>query len=905
MDSRQDKRVLAASFPNNSQVVTRMKRSIGLIVAAMAASAGHAEEAAGQVEVAPPQVIEEVVVLGRYIPDEKRTTSEVSNVLDQEALALIADSSVGDSLTRVTGLSLVGGKYVYVRGLGERYSSTLLDGTRLSSPVPFQKTVPLDIVPNSIVDNMLVQKTYSPQYPGDFSGGLVLIRTKATPEESYFSLKTEIAGNSATTGGDGLSYHGGADDNWGIDDGTRDIPDNIKPMSSEQFEATPFPESAALGASFYNFWDIREKDELKPNFTGDAELGLRHDLDSGASIGFIAAAKYSNAYENRDKDFRRYEFTGVDGQSNQTVGLQQFTTKQTIGSSGFFNLGVEFNNDHSLSLSHVILRQTDDEIQQFRGLSSEDDVTSGVFTESYRLQWTENYIRSTQLKGEHYFNIGPISQASLNWRIADGASRRDAPDTRTYTYALNEDGMDEIVTPNRQAAGDLREVFQAPDRNFAKLNDEIEEYGLDVELPLSVANRDITVRLGWADYERNRTSRDRLFRFDLSSTAPDYVALMTPSQLFSNENWGSRYLSVRDFSSAAANASGIFPFASAGEETTSYYAGIDAQLTERIRAAVGVRKEDATLYADAFGGNIQEGTSNNVSQDYDDALPAGSLTFEFINDMQVRLAYSETVNRPSLLEITGSTVRNPEDSNLYRGNVFLRPANVKNYDARWEWYFGEADSMSFGVFRKEFDEPIEVGKIQAQNDIFTWFNAEEAELEGVEFEFQKDLFFGRWFGWGDWADNVTLNGNVSWIDSEVTLFGPGETATDVPLTGGRRLDPVFANKRPLSGQSEILGNLMISYVDYDRGIESSLAYNFTDDRIVVVGSENSPDISEQARHKLDFLFRYSFLMFGSDLEAELRIKNILDEPVEWRQGGLLYEEYQPGVAYSVSLRATL
>ncbi|MCP5178637.1 MAG: TonB-dependent receptor [Pseudomonadales bacterium] len=883
-----------------------MKRSLVILAATgLSIGAANAEESAPKLNVPPPQVMEEVVVLGKFVPDEKRNTSEVSNVLDQEAMALIADSAVGDALTRVTGISLVGGKYVYVRGLGERYSSTLLDGTRLSSPVPFQKTVPLDIVPNSIVQNLLVQKTYSPQYPGDFSGGVVMIRTKATPEENYLSVKLQAAGNSETTGGDGLSYHGGADDEWGVDDGTRSIPDNIKPMSSEQFESTGFPDDRALGASFYNFWDIKALDRLRPNYTGDAELGYRHDFDSGASVGLIGAVKYQNDFANRDKDFRRYEFTGVDGGSNQTVDYRQFTTRQTISSSQFINLGFELNDNHSVSLSQVVLRQTDDETQQFRGISSEDDVRNGTEVVSYRLQWTENYIRSTQLKGEHYFDVGPVNQAKINWRIVDGAARRESPDTRTYTYADNDLGQEEVVTPNRQAAGDLREVFQAPERNFAKLRDEIKEYGVDVELPFSLGPVDVTVLAGWSDYERTRTSRDRLFRFDLTSSAPDYVALETPLQLFGNDNWGAGYLDVRDFSAGAANASGIFPFASSSDENTAWYLGLDAQLTERIRVAAGARQEDATLAADAWGGNTDPGSINAVKTQYDDLLPAVSVTYEFINDMQLRAAWSRTVNRPSLLEITGSTVRNPEDSNLYRGNVFLKPADVTNYDLRWEWYFGEADSLSVGAFRKEFDNPIEIGKIQAQNDIYTWFNAEKAQIDGFEIEARKDLFLGRWFGFGDWADQFTLSANLSVIDSEVELLGSGETAANVRLTGNRQIARLFANKRPMSGQSDILGNLMLSYVDYDRGIETSLAYNYTDDRIVLVGSENAPDIVEEARGKLDFLFRYAFRMFNTDLEAELKVRNLLDEDVRWTQGGQLYERYRPGVSYSFSIKATL
>ncbi len=877
------------------------------IFALSAALLVAAADSAAQEAVATAGPIEEVVVLGRYIPDEKRTTSEISNVLDEEALGLLADSSVGDALSRVTGLSLVGGKYVYVRGLGERYSSTLLDGSRISSPVPFQKTVPLDIVPKSIVRNLLVQKTFSAQYPGDFSGGVVDIRTRATPETNYLDFSLSVGGNSETTFGEGLDYKGGDDDNWGYDDGTRHQPDNIRPLPSEEFENVGFPDDRALGASFYNFWDVRERD-LGPNFSGDAEGGMRIDFDNGMALGILAAGKYDNDWNNRENDFNRYEFTGVNGGSTQTVQYEQNTTRRTINMSGFANVGLEINNDNTLTFTHVILRQTDDEAQQFRGLSSEDDISGngGTPVESYRFQWTENEIRSTSLKGEHYFNIGDsINGALFNWRFVDGSGLRESPDTRTYTYAVNSDGLDELVGSNRQAAGDLREVFQAPDRQWAKLIDDIEEYGADMELPFAIGDADVTIKFGWSEYERSRETEDRLFRFDLTSSAPDFIGLQTPSQLFSLDNWGAGYLDVRDFSAAAANAAGIFPFAESAEEVTAYYVAFDAQVTPRIRIQAGVREEDTTLSADAWGGNTEPGTTNAVSQDYTDTLPSGSITFEFVNDMQVRVAYSETVNRPSLLEITGSTIRNPEDSNFYRGNVFLEPAELESLDLRWEWYFGDADSLSVGAFQKEFDNPIEIGKVQAQNDIFTWFNAEEAELDGFEVELRKDLFLGEWFGWGDDWNYFTLNANVSFIDSEVTLLGSGETASNVPLTGGRQIARLFENERELTGQSDILGNLILSYSNYDRGIEGSLAYNWTGERVILVGAENAPDIIEESRGKLDLLLKYMFRMWETEMELEFKVQNLTDSKVEWTQGGLPYEEYLPGVGYSLGLKVSL
>ena len=730
-----------------------------------------------------------------------------------------------------------------------------------------------------------------------------MIRTRATPEANYATLKAGVAGDSETTHGEGLSYRGGLADNWGFDEGTRKMPVNIVGMTSDDFEATPWPASAGLGASFYNFWEVIENQALKPNFSGSGELGLRGDF-ADFSTGLLTAGRYGNTWKNRDKEFRRYEFTGVDGGSTQTVDYRQFTTRQTIDWAGFVNTGVEFGDGHSIQLAQVVLTQTDDETQQFRGLSSEDDVSDGTPVVSYRFQWTENAIRATQLKGEHYFNAGPFDQMSINWRAANGAATRKSPDTRTYTYAVNAQGQEEVVTPSRQAAGDLREVFQAPDRVYAELRDEISEYGIDAELPFYAGDVETSVIVGASSYKRVRASADRFFRFDITSLAPSHVALMTPYQLFSLENWGKGYLDVRDFSAGAANAAGIFPFADSGEETMSVYFGIDLQVTPRIRAAAGVRREETTLFADAYGGNTLAGTSNAVSQDDIDALPAASITLEFVNDMQLRIAYSNTLNRPSLLEITGTTLRNPEDSNLYRGNVFLGPANVANVDARWEWYFGAADSLSVGVFQKYFDNPIEIGKVQAQNDIYTWFNGEEAELRGIEAEVRKDLLFGEWFGLGASWDHLKLNANVTLMESQVTLFGEGETASDVPVTGSRRIARLFENERPLSGQSDVLGNLMLTYVDLGRGIEGSLAYNYTGARIVLVGAENAPNIVEDARGKLDFLARYRFDVFGFDAEIEFKASNLLDDDVEWRQGGLLYERYSAGISYGLSLKVS-
>ena len=211
--------------------------------------------------------------------------------------------------------------------------------------------------------------------------------------------------------------------------------------------------------------------------------------------------------------------------------------------------------------------------------------------------------------------------------------------------------------------------------------------------------------------------------------------------------------------------------------------------------------------------------------------------------------------------------------------------------------------MSVGLFYKDFENPIELGKVQAQGDIFTWFNADEATLQGVEFDIRKDLYFGTWFDMDPWWDGFRLSANASYIDSEVTLLGSGETAEDIPITGGRRIAPLYSNTRRMTGQSDVLANLLFSYEDYDLGITASVAYNFTGDRIVLVGDNNSPDIVEEDRGRVDLLFKYQFGVRDSRLELEAKAANIFDSEIELTQGGRLYEKWSPGITYSIGIKA--
>ncbi|MFY7718195.1 MAG: TonB-dependent receptor plug domain-containing protein, partial [Brevundimonas sp.] len=226
--------------------------------------------------------LDEIVVLGRYIPEPNRESAEVAAFLTSEDLERTGDSSAAGALARVTGLTVVEGRFIYVRGLGERYSSALLNGSPLPSPEPLQRVVPLDLFPSSILESVTVQKSYSVNFPGEFGGGVIDLRTVDAPNDPFFSMSTSFGGNTETTGDEGLVYFGSRTDFTGFDDGTRDIPVPLAiafgrgvPVNSANVGAQ---ELERIGHSLVNSpLRLLQRDTTPVNFGFDFAGGLKSD----------------------------------------------------------------------------------------------------------------------------------------------------------------------------------------------------------------------------------------------------------------------------------------------------------------------------------------------------------------------------------------------------------------------------------------------------------------------------------------------------------------------------------------------------------------------------------------------------------------------------------------------------
>ncbi|HEY0598841.1 TonB-dependent receptor plug domain-containing protein, partial [Brevundimonas sp.] len=486
----------------------------------------------------PTTEIEEVVVLGRYIPEPNRESSEVAAFLTQEDLDRTGDSNAAAALTRVTGLTIVEGRFIYVRGLGERYSSALLNGSPLPSPEPLQRVVPLDLFPASILESVTVQKTYSSDFPGEFGGGVIDLRTVDAPRESFFSFSASVGGDTETTNEESLIYYGSRTDFTGFDDGTRDVPGEIALAfrSGRQINRANFStdELQVMGQSLVNApLRLLQRETTPVNFGFDLAGGLSSDSSIG-TLGLIGVAGYSNNWSTR-RGFQE------EGQFSGDV-IVPVTSKAFESNQNDLQLnllaGLSLTNpDHELKWTNLYVRSTTKEARTSAG----PDLSAGgaVLRDDYT-EWFVRQLLSSQLAGEHLFMDGALE---FDWRAAWARTSRDAPYESRFQYGVNADG-DYIHNPSNLIS-------------FSELDEDVISGGADVSytLPLSEAREAVfSLGLAYADTTREAT------RYDLQLAA---VSGLTDEQresridfLFSDFNINPTTIELRQVS--GTNGAGAY-----------------------------------------------------------------------------------------------------------------------------------------------------------------------------------------------------------------------------------------------------------------------------------------------------------------------------------------------------------
>jgi len=879
----------------------------------MAAAQEAQQPAAAAPESGKP---EEIVVVGRSLSasetlvEERLADPSVVDAISAEAISRLGDSTVAASLRRVPGLSLVSDKFVYIRGLGERYSSTSLNGSNIPSPDLTRNVIPLDIFPTSIVDSLRVQKAWSPDLPANFGGGNVNVRTRGIPDK--FVLNFELSsGTNSENSGKVMTYAGGSDDDLGSDDGSRALsPDIFAALDQYQGDISTqnmftFMQRAAandnstvtfadaqaanrnLALSLNRNLDVQEK-SASPDLGVKAAFGNRFQLGDDWEVGFLAGGSYDNGWRESTKISRNFSFpqtrTDTENESTQSVNI-----------SGSGNLGVKYLGDHEISTTSLFVRNTDDETAVRDFFNENREIPDGNGFRNYRFKFEERNLVTHQFEGSHKLGDGtrdqfPIferlfswvpTEAKVTWFYSESKATTDIPNEATFSYDTRTDTSTGAVLSQS-----VSPISNAADYRFTDLEDRVRDNGWEFSWPFEFGLNKIEIRGGGRHSDKVRSYRQR--QFGLGPIGAGAGLTGSIEEVFSDEN--------------ILNPANNFVFSRQGTNNQSYLAatmtdaafGIaDWSYDETWRVSAGARYEDYRQVALDWNPEGRSESSPQVPTDpevlkrgtfeSDEVYPAASLTYTsdwLAETFQLRFGWSQTVVRPDLREITDASYIDPVTDILTRGNSGVVPADVDNYDLRSEWRFSGGDSITATLFLKELDNPIEFFESAASDTSLAReiVNAESGEVYGVEFEGLKSLgFLGGFF------DSLFVQGNLTVQDSE--------------LVAGPRADAPTNPKRKMAGASDYVANLMLGFDSPDGKHTASFIYNVFGERLFTAGRNGAPDAFEQPFHSVDIT--YSWFPMEA-LTLKLKAQNIFDQSIQIERKGVRTFEQKPGVGFAAS-----
>jgi len=818
-----------------------------------------------------------VVVRGQFIPDEKRNTSEVSALIDEGDFDLQGDGDAAAALARVAGIATAENEFIYVRGLNERYSTALLNGSPLPSPAPLRRVVPLNLFPTSTLKSVLVQKTYSPNLPGEFGGGTVDLRTKAIPDEAFFTVGASAAIDTQTSLRKGLMYDGSDTDWLGIDDGARDRPSIANGLTRE------FGQQLTDNSSLL----VMQRGEVNPNFGMDMSGGTRFDVNNDISVGFTASAGYSNDWQTKQG---QRSFGSINSGTGRLEPNQLFTrdsTQNTVGLNGLATVGLDLFSNHEIKFTGLITRSSEKEARTI-STGLEGYTNEGTRLRTDYLDWIEQQLWSTQVQGEHFFP--GLHDLKVEWRGSYSEALRDAPYQLSNIYRIANDGS--LTLSNSPSANRIQ---------FSRIDDDTTDFGVDFTLPLD-RNGDCfffcetELKAGYAYVENDRKATSFIYDINgvggavgsdgvVGSDRLDYVY----AYLFAPGGAGSISEIKND---------GFPQLYLATLEVDAGYVGIDTQVTPYIRAAVGVRFEDAIQAVDtqSIGMDLSTNYVEGVI-DEQDWFPAVTITWNPMDEIQVRGGYSETITRPQFRELAPAVFNNSETDVTFFGNPYLVNASIKNYDLRAEYYFARDQFATIGLFYKDITNPIEEILVPAETVQTSFINAPAAELYGFEIEYEQVLPMLQWTGMSFFQDrDLQIKGNYTWSDSSVDANG------DVAVNIGTNLNPrrgttpangLFEDGRQLQGQSEHLFNLQIGLLNESARSEYNLLINYVSERIRSgeILARNIPAFMEKPPMTVDFVWNKGFNVGDADYEFSLNVQNLFGESYE------AYQEYGPDKVY--------
>lgn len=792
---------------------------------------------------------------------KRRAAVNVTDGMSAEMIKKAGDANAGDALRRVVGVSVVDGRSLVVRGMGGRYSTVQLNGASLPSAEPEKREVPLDLFPGSLLDEVTASKTFTPDKPGTFTGGSVDLSTREFPTGLSYGVSGSRSFNSATTGEEMPSYDGGDLDWLGFDDGTRELPAGARDgdWGFDRNNPETHAPNQELGRSLSNQWTPRLT-RAPWNSSFGANLGNTYTLGETTKLGLLASLSYSNSYRLRHEVYRQWSET------SPSLDLRISRGTQSVLWGSLVNFTLSATDRHKIGFKGLYNRSADDEARTATGWYEQD----GMNILDTRLKFTERYIGSGQLAGEHH--VAFPFKSLMAWRLQLAGAGNNEPDTRSNRFNLFED-------ENGDTLGAWVNSHYSGVHIFQNVRDDNAQLAYDWSIPFGDASR---VKTGFLFENKTRDQEVIRLRYNNSSSGSP-LRVGTGEEIFADTNIGpSRdqyFLESLTFPDDAYDVN---------EHTLASYAQLEATLISGLRFVGGARYEDYDMSLHT-GDRSVPGGRILVDQNQADWMPMGSLILSLSDRMSVRAVVSRTIARPEFRELAPFQYQDLAVGRPTQGNPGLRKTSILNYDLRWEYYTHPGDVLAVSFFAKSFTDPIEriVTGYGQSTPINTYENADGAKNLGVEFEAREVLTFlpGK-------LSRLSIGGNLTLIAAEVTLQSRDRDQT--------------TKDRPLQGQSPWTANLNLGYLSSDGRTDMTIVYNGFGKRISAIDADPRLPWYEQPRHMVDLTFGHKL---WSTLGMKLGIKNILNEKYQVTQEQvqepvtgqtIVLEEYELGRLFSLS-----
>jgi hypothetical protein len=793
---------------------------------------------------------------------ERKNAQVITDNLGAQEMKANGDSDAAAAMSRVTGLSVVDSQYVFVRGLGERYSNTTLAGSVLPTTEPDKKVVPLDLFPSGLLDSIQVTKSYSPDRSAEFAGGLVQIMPLKLPARPVIDLSFGLNVYETATGkAIPLSPLDG-NDFFGFNNGARALPSSFpankivrRGLYTPDVGFTP-DEIAAFGRALPTDQWTPISDDGIPGPNWGAVFGNRF-----GKLGVVASIThhYKEQFVRERRKFFRID-QGTDLEFTSDYDLEYGTQKAQMGIVG--NVAYQMTPNQRIGIENFYSHSGRDEGRVFEG----PNLDNARIYRNARLQYIEEGLYSTALTGEHFFRN--ISNSRFDWRVNFARANRDEPDLRETLYeatlAANPDGTYRPTSPFT-----LADESQSGFRMFSELDDETVDVAANWSIYRATGARPTQFKFGANYVDRTREFQSRRFRYIpvvLNKTDPPAVQFnnqLPPEQIYTTANIGTALRFNEETRPVDAY--------DGDQETVAAYGMIDIALSARSRLVGGARVERFEQVVNTFDPFGLFERSLQAENKNTDVFPAVNFVQALSSTTNLRLSYSSTVNRPEFRELAAFEFTDVVGNRAVRGNPDLDRALIQNVDARWEMFPGGRNIVAASAFFKYFDSPIERVVIAGAQPIVTYQNADKARNLGIELEAGHRL-----------GSDVFVSANYTFVDSKITLLPEQRTVQT-------------SQERPLAGQSKNLFNLT---GEYTRGGFSARALvNFFGDRIYDVGANQAPDVVEEGRGSLDLVVGQRLGRFN----VRFSVDNVTDSDYLFTQGVEEQRVYRLGRTYTVSV----